>query len=506
MFNSLQRPVLRLAIVISSILLTLTLILSGYAVMSGLANQPDASIQAPEAQTITGTVFLPSIMTDYPWNNYFGFETTSSFLESSPIYGRALELDPGLSRMGLRVLWSELQPSEADPILWDQLVNFENELRSLKAAGIKPVVLIKHAPEWALMENVREDGQPTACGPIKADKFEAFASFLEQLVARYSTQEFNVHDWEIGNEPDVDPDLVPIDYGFGCWGDIDDPLYGGEYFGSMLNYVAPRIRQADPGATIWLGGLLLATPNTTDPAKGKPEFFLKGILEAGAGDSFDVVPYHWHPSYWDATDDYDLNGSVWDARGGGVRGKAEYIRQTLSAYGLDKPLVLNETGFGCREDQVFCIGPTYPEEKFFQNQADMLIRMYVRGASVDLDGIIWYTLNGPGWRNAGLLNNDYSYRPAFVAYKTMVEYLSGSYYTSSVDYGAGIEAYEFTLPGERIHVLWTLSPNASLTAEVPESQFIDSQLRDGSVYTPTLADGVYQFDVSFVPMFIRLTE
>ena len=38
-----------------------------------------------------------------------------------------------------------------------------------------------------------------------------------------AVDEFDVHYWELGNEPDVDPILVNSSSGFGCWGDIDDP-------------------------------------------------------------------------------------------------------------------------------------------------------------------------------------------------------------------------------------------------------------------------------------------
>ena len=65
---------------------------------------------------------------------------------------------------------------------------------------------------------------------------------MQQVAARYSKPEFNVHDWEIGNEPDMDPDFVPLDNGFGCWGDAQDPYYGGRQYGTMLQYVTPSIR------------------------------------------------------------------------------------------------------------------------------------------------------------------------------------------------------------------------------------------------------------------------
>ena len=51
-----------------------------------------------------------------------------------------------------------------------------------------------------------------------------------------------MHHWELGNEPDVDPDLVPPDSIFGCWGEISDrEYYGGKEYGNMLKLVYPAI-------------------------------------------------------------------------------------------------------------------------------------------------------------------------------------------------------------------------------------------------------------------------
>ena len=120
-----------------------------------------------------------------------------------------------------------------------------------------------------------------------------------------------MHNWELGNEPDVDPDLLPVDWGFGCWGNIDDPFYGGIHYGEMIKVVGQAIKEADPTATVWLGGLLLATPETSDPNNGKPELFFKGVLEAGAAPYFDVVGYHWYPPYRNLVDDHDLSEGKW---------------------------------------------------------------------------------------------------------------------------------------------------------------------------------------------------
>ena len=147
-----------------------------------------------------------------------------------------------------------LQPDEGGPIQWDLLETFEKELRSLKAAGIKPLVTVTNSPAWARIDVNKP------CSAIRADRFSAFAEFMRQLVQRYKEPEFNADDWELGNEPDVDKDLVDPTSPFGCWGDADDPYYGGRHYGEMLKAVAPVVRAADAKVQIWNGGLLWTGP------------------------------------------------------------------------------------------------------------------------------------------------------------------------------------------------------------------------------------------------------
>jgi hypothetical protein len=106
---------------------------------------------------------------------------------------------------------------------------------ALKAAGITPVVIVSDSPYWATVI-------PTSCAAIKEEKFPAFENFMRAVVARYMQPQFNVHNWEIGNEPDVDPIFVNQDSVFGCWGNVQDEYYGGEQYGKMLSVVGPASR------------------------------------------------------------------------------------------------------------------------------------------------------------------------------------------------------------------------------------------------------------------------
>ena len=102
--------------------------------------------------------------------------------------------------------------------------------------------------------------------------------------------------------------------------------------------------------------------------------------------------------------DYDLDmHSQWASLGGYTIGKAKFLRSVMAKFpGVNKPLFLNETGLTCP------IPPNGPcagaGSTFFQAQADYVIRMLTRGWSIGVQQITWYTLQGPGWDNSGLVD------------------------------------------------------------------------------------------------------
>ena len=331
---------------------------------------------------------------------------------------RTVSLGTHWVRMNDRISWRELQPVAGGPIQWGLLAEFENELRSMKSSGLTPVVIVvDDYPHWAVDPAARQDRQPTSCGRLLPDQYPAFAAFVHEIVSRYRSAEFNVHHWELGNEPDVDPDLVSPDSIFGCWGEISDrEYYGGKEYGNMLKVVYPAIKSADPAAVVWLGGLLLDRPLTSDPALGHPENFIKGVLASGAGSAVDIIPYHAYAFFSNQMIDPDNGGgSPWTASGGIFLGKVRYLRHILAQYGVDKPLVINETA-------LLCSGGTScspPVPAFYEMQADYLVRAFTRGLSENILGYSWYTLEGEGWRYSGLLHSDGSPKPVYTAYQVL---------------------------------------------------------------------------------------
>jgi hypothetical protein len=441
------------------------------------------------AQDQPSTIYLPAVFVSYP-PSIFGIEAGISAIRDTRIGAQARDLGATWLRLN-GVMWSEVEPVRGAPYNWAALASFDSALANAKAAGLIPVPIIRGTPSWAA-------AAPSGCASISDEYFADYARFMAALVQRYKN---DVSYWEIGNEPDVDWRLIQSDSPFGCWGNIDDPYYGGERYGRMLMTVAPAMRAANPSVQIVNGGLLLDRPLTTNPTYGHPEQFLEGMLRAGAANSFDILAYHSYP--WYIAENYDSDtyfGDAWPAVGGWSLGKANYVRTIMARYGVSKPLWLNETGLICVEVFADCAPLS---TSFFEAQADYLVRVMSRAAAANIRQVSWYTLDGPGWRGSGLLDESQNPRLVFNVYKRMITMLDRYRSVRSVsDYGADIEAYRFVKADSVIDVLWSRSTNA-VQASVPIGAYRSAVARDGSIPQTTLDSTSVIVTVGFKAVFIE---
>lgn len=347
------------------------------------------------------------------------------------------------------VLWYKVEPQEGQ-YNWAALQNLDSALQELAIIDIDVILIVRGTPDWA------QKVSGSSCGPIAQEKFEPFVSFMTQLVQRYSAPPYNVKYWELGNEPDVAPELVSSDSVFGCWGDSQDPNYGGGYYAEMLKAVYPAVKLVDPEAQVLVGGLLLDC-DPYFPPEGKdclPARFLDGILANGGGDYFDIVSFHGYPPYVSNSLSWDWEFPGWKERGGVVVGKIQFLREVMTQYGVDKPLFLTESSLICPEwNQQNCLPP---DDQFFQSQAEYVVRLFVRNWALGVYGTIWYDFEGQGWRYGGLVGSDPSNpKLSYQAFKFLNEKLAGMEYFGEVSQTNGIEGYSFVSSNHRTWVLWS---------------------------------------------------
>ncbi|MCG8353356.1 MAG: hypothetical protein MI924_36790 [Chloroflexales bacterium] len=377
----------------------------------------------------THTAFLPFVVAGPAKPSVFGMQTGRLASEGNLQGLIALELS--WVRRGA-LLWKNIEPVEGGDYRWDspQTQAMEQEMITASQHNINLILVVLASPHWAT-----EPYQAT-CAPINPDKYRAFADFMAAAVQRYSKPPYNVKYWEIGNEPDAY--IFPSDPGYGCWGLVKDPFYGGHQYGEMLKVVYPAIKAADPQAQVLNGGLLLDQPY--DPVKntGLSARFIEGIFRADAADSFDILSYHSY-SYYNGTADGTLGDVDW---------KIGYLRDVMAAYNVQKPLFNTEGALLC---------PTV-SDACRQAQADFVGRAYTRALTEDIMGFIWYVYDNDSFRNTALIEpgNPSSKRPAYQAYQQVAAMLRGATYQEKLaNLPIPAEGYRFARGNELVTVFWS---------------------------------------------------
>jgi len=292
---------------------------------------------------------------------------------------------------------------------------------------------------------------------MKQEYFDEFATFVRDVVTRYSVSPYNVKYWEIWNEPDIDPSLVPGDSGFGCWGDQKDPYYGGGYYATMLKFVYPQIKAADPQAQVLVGGLVLDCDPINPPAGKdcKPAKFLEGILRNNGGPYFDGVSFHAYDYYLGTLGQYSNANwhSAWNTTGPVLEAKVAYLRRLLGQYGQsDKFLMNTETALLCGTSGE---EPPCQTKDLANTKAYYLAQSYASALAANLHANLWYSLLG--WRASGLLNpGNLAPLPAFDAYRFAAQELRGTRFVRQLQEYPGVRGYEFERDGQRLWILWSL--------------------------------------------------
>lgn len=398
------------------------------------------------------------------------------------------------------IRWDEIEQTKGIRN-WSAMNEVENELRRLNDAGITTVVIIRGTPDWA-----QKVSSTTCSSPIKEEELDTFASFVREVVIRYSTSEYGVKYWELGNEPDVDPDLLsgnPMP--FGCWGDEDDPYYGGQYYAEMLKYAYPAIKKADSEAQVLSGGLLLDCDpdNPPEDSDCSPGRFLEGVLENDGASYFDIVSYHGYAFYgfWETTlQDWDLQLAKWKHRGGAMLGKLDFIQETLDAYQVKKPVLATEIGLLCFDTD--CVDYRFEEE-----QTNYAIRTYIRAWANGLLGASWYTLNYAGWQEAGLMDKNQEPRQAYHALKFLTSHLVGTTFEQQrISNDGTFESYLFNKDEVRYEFHWS---NGDATFDHPLPEGAEAAFRFGKTsaedgYESVDIEGLSYVPVDFYPIMIEV--
>lgn len=352
--------------------------------------------------------------------------------------------------------WSQVEPQPGDRN-WEAQAELEAELVNAAEQGLEMLLIVRDTPTWA------QQIPGVSCGPVAEERLADFAGFLHDAVARYSQAPYNVKYWELINEPDIASGMVEPDNFFGCWGDADDPYYGGGAYAGMLKAVYPEVKAADPQARVLVGGLLMDcdpnNPPEVQPGSGEykdcsPSRYLEGILENGGGDFFDGVSFHAYDFYGNRPGFYGNYNwqSRSDTSGPVLINKTRYLRSLLAAHNVpDKFLVNSESGLLCLGEAEAC-----KAEDFENTKAYYAAEANAAALTEGLRANIWYSITG--WRSSGLMTRQREPLPAFGALAYSAAQLEAARPLGPVYEYPDVMGYAFERrDGSRMWLVWSRS-------------------------------------------------
>ena len=277
-------------------------------------------------------------------------------------------------------------------------------IRRERDNGIEVVGLLQATPAWAAAR--REDGGravPAGLHRPVDDPQNLWAVFVRKMATEYRGR---IDTWVIWNEPDIRPDGANAQY-FNWAGDERD-------YARLLAVASQAAKQGNPRARVVFG----ATTYWSDQNAGRP-LFLERTLSilaehpdaAARGYYFDAVALNLYSS----PDDLGRIAGVY--------------RAVLDRFGSAAPLWLTETNATPYDDPVRGLGR---EQNGFrvtmEEQSSYVVQAMALGLTAGYQRIAFHSLTDrdTGDELWGLLRNDGTMRPSFVAYQTATRYLSGA--------------------------------------------------------------------------------
>jgi hypothetical protein len=341
--------------------------------------------------------------------------------------------DASWTRVGLA--WKLVEPTRRDVDQFDWTYYDELFRRVAVEGKLKPVVIIEEAPAWA-------SDSHGGLGPLKPGMLAQYLRFVDAAVRRYSRPPYNVHYWEIYNEPDGRPDR---NHHVAQWG--YDPLG----YAALLKAVYPVIHAADPQAKVVVSPAYEWFTDTDPEALFVRDWFDRVIdpKQGNAGASFDVFGLHMYTFY----------RSVWDPYGPDILGKARFVKALMAKYGFAKPIIVTEMGQSAG---------AYGDPEL---QARYLVQGTVRSLAANSEVVIWFSLGDFDEWKRGLVDEKNQPRPAVAAAAVMNRQLAQPVFRDELkdraSVGPNVEGYFFATASGEVLVAWVDDEStASLTRSV----------------------------------------
>jgi len=365
--------------------------------------------------------------------------------------------DAGVRAIRLDINWGQVEPVGAHGQY--DFSERDQEVQNIRAAGLKVIGILGYGhPDYSSVGGAV--GQTPLSGGIPPfavgsaylwppDKPDGFANYAEATARHFAGDAIA---WEVWNEENE---------GWRFWPPHENPAA----YDQLLCATYPRVKAADPSATVLFGGVFF--PAAADlPGTSGPDFVQQAYqANPGVRGCFDAMAYHPYPYPFTAPDlDVPIRGSVYSA--------ADAMRAVLQANDDGaKPLWITEVGWPTHSTTY---GVT--EEK----QAQYLARTAAVTFAQGLPVLTWYTYgddtdptggaNQEAW--FGLFRADDSPKPASRALGTFSAVFADTHFSADLSRSLGLPpgqqnvggrgfALQYSRPGARVTALWLADESAA---------------------------------------------
>jgi hypothetical protein len=192
---------------------------------------------------------------------------------------------------------------------------------------------------------------------------------------------------------------------------------------------------------------------------------------------------------------YDVMSVHFYSRSDNTYDMVRLIKQEMTARGMgDHPIWLTETGAPLYGDaspggQVLDKGDYYLS---IDEAAAYTLQSYANALAAGVDRYYFFRAHDADmFEPHGLIRNDRSLRPAYLAYQVAATYLKGENQVTRVLTGDGVRVSLWGTPRGKVSVLWNRSSNPAtytLEAAMPTATIVD---RRGTTQTISATDGTY---------------
>lgn len=433
---------------------------------------PASTVQAQEPDPQDTSLYLPLI--NYQTKDCLSLKTPTKFgVQTYGNTGKNTEYfqsmtDSGATWLRVETTWGAAEPQNVAAAQFNWTVT-DNAMRAAGDGCMNVIFTHDGNPAWAAT---------SPSGPVDKAPLSELAEYLAAAVERYDGDGFQdapgapeVHYFELYNEPDRG--TLPNAPG---WGDhaVD--------YAAMLEAVYPAMKAASPKVKVLLGGIAYDNFIGEEPEGGFVKSFLPDVLDAGGGNHFDMMNFHYYPLFagrWTSSSD--------GSKGIGLFEKTQAVRAVLQQRGLSKPIVVTEGGWHSNADQ--------PPASSEAEQAVYAFHIFMQSYAAAIDFTIWWTLydidyNFYPFRN-GLVGNTSESNPprrkqSFNVYQVMTSQVAPLNFIQKLpDAATGsnlVEAYHFA--GDRtVYAVW-VNPTLTSTTKtfsIPASQVTERDMFWGVV-------------------------